>query len=514
MGFLHCFETPSLAHPLFVLVWMCMLAGCQQPKATQEELSAQRELDSLLDKHYNDSLDAYQAPDEFLGMVNKQWGDLDSMLARRYIRVVVPYSLTYYYVDGTKRKGLAHDALQQFERNLNKELKFDPPKVGVVFIPVNRERIIPMVSEGYADMGVGGFESTSKWADQVDYTGPTLTGLRHVIVASKLSPPLNSLADLADKEVYVRRGSDFEISLARVNDSLMKAGHRSIRIREVDPYFEIEDVLQVVDAGIIPYAVSYERMANLWSDVLDSLQVYPNIALKEDVSLHWVVRKNTPKFKARVDKFVAENHVGTRMGNIWYKRYMTPERLKHVQSAKSRKQFETLATLFRKYGGQYDLDWILLAAQGYQESRLDQKAVSPVGAIGIMQVMPYVAKSKQVNIPNIYTTENNIHAGAKVMRHLMDVYFKDIEGDSLNRQLIAIGAYNCGPTRMSRLRKEAAARGLNPNVWFDNVENVVAHRVGRETVTYVSNVYKYYTSFRALNLYSTSRREHTEAAGE
>jgi membrane-bound lytic murein transglycosylase MltF len=512
MGFPNRTEAPCTFPRLLFILTPFLLASCVQPKApTQEEVRAERELDSLLDKHYNDSLDAYHAPDEFLGLVNKQWGDIDSMIARRYIRVVVPYSLTYYYVDGTTRKGIAFDAMKSFERGLNKDMKFDPPRVGVVFIPVNRERIIPMVSEGYADIGVGGFETTSKWADQVDYTEPTLSGLRHIVVGNKLSPPLNSLADLADKEIYVRRGSDFETSLAMVNDSLMKAGYKSIRIRQIDPYFEIEDVLQVLDAGIIPYAVSYERMARLWSDVLDSLQLYPNVTLKENIDLHWVVRKNSPKFKARVDKFVAENHVGTRMGNIWYKRYMTPQRLKHVQSAKSRKQFETLAALFRKYGGQYSLDWILLAAQGYQESRLDQKAVSPVGAVGIMQVMPFVAKSKQVNIPNIYTTENNIHAGAKVMRHLMDVYFKDIEGDSLNRQLIALAAYNCGPTRMSRLRKEATARGLNPNVWFDNVENVVAHRVGRETVTYVSNVYKYYTSFRALNLYSESKREHATA---
>ena len=187
---------------------------------------------------------------------------------------------------------------------------------------------------------------------------------------------------------------------------------------------------------------------------------------------------------------------------------MNAQRLKRVMSPESQQQFQNLATLFKKYGREYQLDWVLLAAQGYQESQLNQKAVSPVGAVGIMQVMPFVAKSKQINIPNIYTTENNIHAGAKVMRHLIDVYFYDVGADSLNKQLLALAAYNAGPTRMSRLRKEALARGLNPNVWFDNVENVVAHRVGRETVNYVSNVYKYYTSFKALTLYAETRREH------
>lgn len=502
---------PNLIIRLAFLSLLAMVVSGCQPGRNSEVSEAQHDLDSLLQKAYSDSLEAYQPPDEFLGLVDKQWGDLDSMIARRRIRVVVPYSLTYYYVDGTQRKGIAFDFLKLFEKNLNDELHFNPPRIGVVFIPVNRERVIPMVSQGYGDIGVGGFEHDSRGIEEVDRTEPMLAGLRHIIVGSKTAPALNSIADLANKEVYVRRGSDYEVSLAAMSDSLKKAGHAPIKIREVDPYFEIEDVLQLVNAGVIPYTVCYERIGKLWNKVLDSLTLYSNIALKEKVNIVWVVRKNSPVFKEKVDKFVEKNRIGTAIGNTLYSRYVTnPDRLKHLLSQQSQQNFFNLSTTFRKYGGEYSLDWVLLAAQGYQESRLDQKAVSPVGAVGIMQVMPFVAVSKQINIPNIHTADNNIHAGTKVMRYLIDTYFDDAGIDSLNQHLLALAAYNAGPTRVTRLRRETMSRGLDPNIWFDNVESVVAQRVGREPVNYVGNIYKYYTSFKALAVYAEERRQHQQ----
>ncbi len=482
-----------------------LFTGCQPVETAHGD----GDLDSLLQKAYSDSLEAYHPPDEFLGLITQQWGDLDSMIARRRIRVVVPYSLTYYYADKDIRKGIAFDKMKLFEKELNEKLRFNPPRVGVVFIPVNRERVGPMVSQGYGDIGVGGFESTSTGIEELDPTEPTQSGLRHIIVGGKLSPALNSVTDLVGKDVYVRRGSEFESSLAAMSDSLKKAGLGSIKIKEIDPYVEIEDILQMVNAGVIPYTVSYERVAVLWNKVLDSLTLYPSVALRENVSLVWVVRKNSPQFKARVDDFVKKSREGTAIGNDLYNKYVKNSgRLERLMTQSNQQQFLTLTSTFKKYGGEYSLDWVLLAAQGYQESRLDQKVKSPVGAVGIMQVMAFVAVSKQINIPNISTADNNIHAGTKVMRYLIDTYFDDAGIDSLNQHLLALAAYNAGPSRITRLRKEAMERGLDPNIWFDNVENVVAHRVGREPVNYVANICKYYASFKALQVYTDMRQAH------
>ena len=176
--------------------------------------------------------------------------------------------------------------------------------------------------------------------------------------------------------------------------------------------------------------------------------------------------------------------------------------LKDVKYAKNaaadteRLKLHAVVELFKKYGKQYNVDYLLMAAQGYQESTLDQNVKSPVGAIGVMQVMP--PTGKELNVGDISEVEANIHAGVKYMRFMVDRYYKDEPMDNLNKALMTFASYNAGPGRIRQLRREAATRGLNPNVWFGNVEQVASERIGRETVTYVSNIYKYYIAYRLL----------------
>jgi membrane-bound lytic murein transglycosylase MltF len=183
-----------------------------------------------------------------------------------------------------------------------------------------------------------------------------------------------------------------------------------------------------------------------------------------------------------------------------------------VRSATSeaeRRKLQELVALFRKYSDQYDLDFLLMAAQGFQESGLDQNAKSQVGAIGVMQVMP--ATGKDLKVGDIRQLEPNIHAGVKYIRFMMDQYFKDEPMDPLNKGLFTFASYNAGPGRIRQLRREAAKRGLDPNVWFGNVEQIASERIGRETVTYVSNIYKYYVAYR-LVMEERDRRAATKAA--
>ena len=80
----------------------------------------------------------------------------------------------------------------------------------------------------------------------------------------------------------------------------------------------------------------------------------------------------------------------------------------------------------------------------------------------------------------------------------MSEYFKDAKFDTQNRTLFAFASYNAGPGRIQQMRKLAAARGLDPDKWFNNVEIVTAEKVGIETTTYVRNIYKYYASYALL----------------
>ena len=184
-------------------------------------------------------------------------------------------------------------------------------------------------------------------------------------------------------------------------------------------------------------------------------------------------------------------------GNLLVQRYAKSTRFAKNATAKAElARFHQIVDLFRKYGGQYELDYLLMMAQGFQESGLDHSVRSPVGAIGVMQVMP--GTGKDLNVGDITRLENNIHAGVKYIRFMIDQYFKDEPMDRLNKGLFAFAAYNAGPGRVRQLRREAEKRGLNPNVWFNNVERIASERIGRETVTYVAHIYKYFIAYRLV----------------
>jgi membrane-bound lytic murein transglycosylase MltF len=450
------------------------------------------------------------SPDnEILGLANTAFGDLDSMIARRYIRVLVPYSRTFYYVEGLKTHGLAHDLLNLFEKELNDQLHFNPAKVRIIFLPVSREHITQLLMEGHADMIAAGFAITPDREKLVDFSLPTVTGVRDIVVGGPSAPPIKSVRDLSGKKIYVRQNSVYEVSLTKLNDSLKKAGLQPVQIEFTGPFIEAEDVLEMVNADILPYTVISEDLATLWNSVYTNLKVYTNIPVAGSYSFAWAFRKNSPKLKVAVNKFIPKIMKGSEVGNILYDKYLKNKtRLTNTQSKQALADLNNFRKLFIRYGDTYSLDWLLLTAQAFQESQLKQETVSHAGAVGVMQVLPKTAAAAPINISNVRNAENNIHAGVKYMRYLIDHYVQGNHIDSLNRHLLALAAYNCGPGNMAKLRREAKANGLDENLWFNNVEIMAARHIGRETVQYVSNIYRYYWSYQALQNFKDVR-DHT-----
>jgi len=449
----------------------------------------------------------WAAEDEILGLPKTAFGDLDSIIARRYIRVLVPYSKTYYYVEGMKRYGLAYDLLNLFEKELNRQLNFDPPRVRVIFMPVSREHILELLKGGYADMIASGYTITPEREKLVDFSLPTVTGIRDIVVGGPSAPPIQSIADLAGQHIYVRENSSYQASLIRLNDSLRRIGLKPVRIEFIGHYLEAEDILEMVNAGLIPFTIIAEDLGTLWNSVYKDLKVYTNIAVKSNVSYGWAFRKNSPKLKAAVNKFIPTIRKGTTTGNMLYDKYLkNKERLRNAQSPEALAALNNFRALFIKYGATYALDWLLLSAQAFQESQLKQETVSHAGAVGLMQVLPSTAANPPINIPNIRNNvDNNVHAGVKYMRYLIDNYFSTEQMDSLNVHLFALAAYNAGPGNVRKLRREAMKKGLNANEWFNNVEMLAAEHIGVEPVQYVSNIYKYYRAYMVLQHYKDLR---------
>ena len=245
--------------------------------------------------------------------------------------------------------------------------------------------------------------------------------------------------------------------------------------------------------------------------IIKGLRLHSKAALREDAEIAWAVRPDNPKLLAALNRAIGEMTGGMTQWAGRTKVYLEKVKQLHnaTQSAEMQRFRDTL-DIFREYSGQYHFDTLLLIAQGYQESRLDQKAHNREGAIGIMQITPNTGN--YMGVGDIHQAKNNVHAGAKYMAMLMDVYFKGIPLDEQNRTLFAFAAYNAGPGKVKSLRHEAERRKLDPNLWFDNVERIAAERVGQEPVRYVRNIYKYYVAYKLIEEAETAKKTNTGAA--
>ena len=441
--------------------------------------------------------------------LSKHWtGDLDRMIARGRIRVLVTLSRTNFFIDRGTQRGITHDRFVEFEKELNQKLARQGGKrVDVVFVPVVRDELLPALIEGRGDIAAANLSVTEKRLKEVDFSAPLRTGVSEVLVTGPSSSPVHSLGDMAGREVFIRGSSSFSESVRRVNDSLKHAGKKPIKVQLADERLEEEDILEMVNAGLVPATIADDHVADFWKEVYDSIVVHPTVTVATGGKIAWAIRKQSPELKAAVDAFARTHAKGTKFGNIVDQRYWKDAGYVTNSATKENlAQFRSMIELFRKYGDQYGFDHLLLAAQAYQESGLDQSRRSHAGAVGVMQVTPRTASDPNVDISGIEQLEPNIHAGSKYMRFILDRYFKGEPMDSLNRTLFAFASYNAGPARVAKLRTEAAAMSLDPNIWFNNVEVVAGRDIGRETVTYVRNIYKYYVAYALVARQEAARR--------
>jgi membrane-bound lytic murein transglycosylase MltF len=436
-------------------------------------------------------------------------GDLDGMIKRRAIRVLVPYSKTFYFVDRAVQRGLNYDVTRLLERDLNNKLKTGNIRIHVVCIPVNRGEMIPFLLEGRGDIAMGNLTITEERSKKVDFTSPTLRNVKEIVVSAPGAEPIATAEDLAGKEVYVRKSSSYYESLEKLNGELAKAGKAKVKIRLAPETLEDEDILEMVNAGLVKMTILEDYIATFWKLIFPKLTQNGGAAVRTGGEIAWMIRKDSPQLKAELDAWLAKFEKSGQRTDILARYLKSTKFVKGATSKEDLERFDRTIALFKKYGDKYEMDYLLLMAQGYQESQLKQEARSRVGAIGVMQVMPETGKSMKTG--DITQIEPNIHAGVKFIRAMMNEYYANEPMDQLNKGLFSFAAYNAGPGRIRGLRKLAAERGLNPNVWFNNVELMAAEKIGRETVTYVSNIYKYYLAYQMIEE-ERAEREKAKAA--
>ncbi len=432
--------------------------------------------------------------------LKEQWsGDFDGMAERKVIRVLVVHNKMLYFLDHGRQRGVNVDLFDAFEKFINTKEKTGTVKIEILFLPVQRDQLFTALAEGRGDIAAANLTITPERQKLVDFSNPMLKGVKEIVVTGPEQPAIKNLDDLAGRELHLRESSSYYQHAVALNRSFEQRGLAPIRIVAASEFMEDSDLLEMVNAGLIPMVVVDDHKAQFWAQIFDKVTIHPDIAINTGGEIAWAFRKNSPKLAAVVNEFVKKNKKGSLLGNMLFKRYLKENKwARNSLNPEEMKKYQAHIDLFKKYSDQYDFDYLMTAALAYQESQLDHSKRSHVGAVGIMQMLPTTAADKNVGIPDIKQLEKNIHAGHKYLRFIQDRYFNDSKIDTLNKYLFTFAAYNAGPAKVSRLRQEAEKTGLDPNVWFQNVEVIAAKRIGRETVQYVGNIYKYYIAYKLV----------------
>jgi membrane-bound lytic murein transglycosylase MltF len=436
-----------------------------------------------------------------LDLANKpRLGDFDAMLDRRLIRVLVPYSRTLYFNELGHERGLTAGLMRDFERYLNKTYQSQLGKrpLTIVIIPTTRDQLIPGLIAGKGDIAAGNLTETEARLKQVDFVAPRdRKPVRELVVTGPKSPTLKTIDDLSGKTVHVRPSSSYFESLTALNARFKKDGKPLMKLVPLPDALEDEDAMEMLNVGLLQILVVDDWKAKFWAQVLPAIVVHDDLSVRDTGYTGWAIRKQSPKLQQAINDFYLGYVKKQSVADVRLRQEM--QRIKQISSnteAAELDRFKQTVGLFEKYGKEYHFDPLMLAAQGFQESQLNQSARSHVGAIGIMQLMP--ATGKELAVGDIRVTESNIHAGAKYLDLLMARYFPDAHFSDSDRALFAFASYNAGPANIAKMRKQAAARGFSPDKWFNNVEVVVAEKIGIETTTYVRNIYKYYAAYRLI----------------
>jgi membrane-bound lytic murein transglycosylase MltF len=424
-------------------------------------------------------------------------GDFDEMVKRRLIRAGVVFNRTQYFIDRGVQRGISYESLKLFEDEINKRLKTGLLKVHVTIVPLARTQLESALTTGLVDLVAATIKTTPERQKVAAFSNPTRRNVSEIVVTGANEPPVATADDLSGRTVFVRKGSLYYQDVETLNKSLTKRGKKPVTIKEAPDPLEDDDVLEMVNAGLVEATVVDDFVATFWSKVLPNIRLNTGATLRTGGDIAVAVRKNNPKLLQAVNTWIKEYGPNTAFGNIVDQRYLESTKfVKNAAAEEERKRLQQMVKFFETYGDQYKVDYLLMAAQGFQESGLNQNAKSSVGAVGVMQLMPATGKEQAVG--DISKIEPNIHAGVKYFRFMMDTYYKDEPMDELNKGLMTLASYNAGPGRMRQLRAETKRRGLDPNVWFGNVERVTSERIGRETVQYVGNIYKYYVAYKLV----------------
>lgn len=461
------------------------------PKAIPKKASVRHDVSSN-DRHFAKAL---------TGHTNRQFvGDLDAIKKRNVLRVLTRNNSTSYFLHRGVEAGFHYELAKMFADELGVRLEMVVPKAS--------RDLIPWLLEGRGDIVLAAIGDDAPRIDRVATTRPYLTSPLVVVTRKGHEPKVDSLQTLQQVTTLVQPSSS---TLARLRQVSKEQGLK-FDLRAVRETVEAEDLLDFVADGRADAAVVVERIASAELLVRDDLEISATLDV-EPIRSVVAVRKEDEKLFAATDSFLRRNVRGT-LFNIFYKRFHENKRRTkrfHNEEVRADKDgaispYDTEFQLAAKTAG---VDWRLLAAQAYQESRFNPKAKSEWGAVGLMQMLPSTAREMGVNDP--WDPGQSIIGGAAYLGKMVK-RFKSDDVQLKDAVRFALAAYNCGMGHVDDARRLAKKRGLNPNRWFDNVAKAMlllekprfyrharyGYARGSEPFRYVSEIQTRYDNYVAL----------------
>ena len=451
------------------------------------------------------------AQNKILEHANESWsGDLDGMTKRGFVRILTVHNPLLFQFDGAEQIGLVAEWGKMFEDHLADEIgRVRSPTV--VLIPVSRDELLPGLVAGRGDLVMGNLTITPERSKLVDFGPPIHTDVRELIVTGPASKEITSFDDLVETGIYVRRSSSYFEHLQAFNKQREEQGKQAIPITEADENLEDYDLLDMVDSGFLAAIIVDSHKAEFWEQIFKRIKVHHDLAVQSGGRIAWAMRKNSPQLKNSVASFSKKVKKGSLYGNMLINRYLgDTEWLEDSLVSADRERYQETVEIIKKYAAQYDFDWLLIAAQAYQESGFDQSRRSSAGAVGVMQLLPSTAADDAVGIPDITDLEDNIHAGVKYLHWLRKTYFEEDGISPLDKALFSLAAYNAGPGNMRKARRRAKRLGFDPDRWFGNAEIGMYRAVSGEPASYVRNIYKYYVTYQGLEKTTLAREQAIE----
>ena len=387
--------------------------------------------------------------------------------------------------------GVEYVRLRAFEQFLNRSAK--GPAISIRIVPKAKDQLLGALQRGEGDLVAPGELMQGGAMSRISSSRPVVDDVAMILVSRAGATRYRSFEQLSGRSLALAAGSAAGPALQRVNQELMRAGRAPIAIEWVDPTLAVEDILEMVQAGIFPATVVEQPIAERWAKVLPKLHLDRALVLGKRTGMRWYLRKDASMLQAKVDQFLREYRPPDDQDAAFVRVYRRLYRVQYPLDRLGRQRLEKVRPTLQRFALQQDLDWLNLAALAFKESTLNPAARGAAGAVGLMQVTPATARGMGVN--DVARLDNNVLASARYLTNLRRSFFASPRLNERERMAFVLAAYNLGPQRVQSMRAEARRRGLNPDQWFFQVERVAMSTVGMGVVSYVSAVNKYYLAY-------------------